>query len=43
MAEAGQAVTLTLEDEVDVARGDILVLLNVAADPVDLAGKDPLM
>ena len=24
-AEAGQAVTLTLEDEVDVARGDILV------------------
>ena len=26
MAEAGQAVTLTLEDEVDVARGDVLVL-----------------
>ncbi|GGJ16629.1 sulfate adenylyltransferase subunit CysN [Neoroseomonas lacus] len=25
VAEAGQAVTLTLEDEVDVARGDILV------------------
>ena len=35
-AEAGQAVTLTLEDEIDVARGDILV---AAADRPQMADQ----